>query len=100
MAKKSMIGRDVKRFVLITKYQLKRNSLKDTIKKAKSIEEKFVLHRKLQKLPRNSSPVRFRNRCTITGRPRGFFRDFGLSRHVLREYASQGLLPGVKKSSW
>jgi len=100
MAKKSMIERDRKRFVLITKYASKRNSLKLAIQNAGSMEEKLELHRKLQQLPRNSAPVRLRNRCSITGRPRGYFRDFGLSRHVLREYASQGLLPGVTKSSW
>ena len=100
MAKKSMIERDRKRFVLITKYESKRKSLKEAIQAAESMEEKLQLHRELQKLPRNSAPVRLRNRCSITGRPRGYFRDFGLSRHVLREYASQGLLPGVTKSSW
>ena len=100
MAKKSMIERDRKRFVLITKYATKRRELKEAISLANSMEEKLTLHRKLQNLPRNSSPVRFHNRCSITGRPRGYFRDFGLSRHVLREYASQGLLPGVTKSSW
>jgi len=100
MAKKSMIERDRKRFVLITKYASKRKSLKEAIQEVESMEEKLQLHRKLQKLPRNSAPVRLRNRCSITGRPRGYFRDFGLSRHVLREYASQGLLPGVTKASW
>ena len=100
MAKKSMIERDRKRFKLIQKYQSKRNSLKQDINNASSMEEKLQLHRKLQKLPRNSSPVRLRNRCSITGRPRGFFRDFGLSRHLLREYSLQGLLPGVRKASW
>lgn len=100
MAKKSMIERDRKRFVLVTKYASKRTSLKAAIQAAESMEEKLQLHRKLQQLPRNSAPVRLHNRCSITGRPRGFFRDFGLSRHVLREYALQGLLPGVTKSSW
>jgi len=100
MAKKSMIERDRNRSRLITKYSVKRELLKQAIKEANSMEEKFLLHRKLQNLPRNSSPIRLRNRCSLTGRPRGYFRDFGLSRHVLREYASQGLLPGVTKSSW
>jgi len=100
MAKKSMIQRDRKRFVLITKFATKREFLKKAISEADSMEEKLILHRQLQNLPRSSSPVRLRNRCSITGRPRGYFRDFGLSRHVLREYASQGLLPGVIKSSW
>ena len=95
-----MIQRDRKRFVLITKYAAKREALKRQIEEADSMEEKLNLHRKLQKFPRNSCPVRLHNRCTITGRPRGYFRDFGLSRHVLREYASEGLLPGVTKSSW
>ena len=95
-----MIERDRKRFVLMTKYASKRNSLKEAIKNANSMEEKLQLHRKLQQFPRNSAPVRLHNRCAITGRPRGYFRDFGLSRHVLREYASQGLLPGVTKASW
>lgn len=100
MAKKSMIERDRNRSRLITKYSVKRELLKQAIKEAISMEEKFLLHRKLQTLPRNSAPIRLRNRCSLTGRPRGYYRDFGLSRHVLREYASQGLLPGVTKSSW
>ena len=95
-----MIARDQKRFALYTKYKAKRLTLKQQIKEASSMEEKLNLHRKLQQLPLNSSPARLHNRCSVTGRPRGYFRDFGLSRHVLREYASQGLLPGVTKSSW
>nr|YP_009455959.1 ribosomal protein S14 [Chlorella heliozoae]AST08771.1 ribosomal protein S14 [Chlorella heliozoae] len=100
MAKKSMIERDRKRARLIAKYAPKREQILLEMKQASSLEEKLILHRKLQQLPRNSAPVRAHNRCTITGRPRGYFRDFGLSRHVLREYALQGLLPGVVKSSW
>ena len=82
------------------KYAKKRALLKEQIKKASSLKEKLTLHRQLQQLPKNSSPVRLHNRCTVTGRPKGYFRDFGLSRHVLREMAHEGLLPGVKKSSW
>ena len=100
MAKKSMIARDQKRFALYMKYKAKRNELKTQLKDASSMEEKLSLHRKLQQLPLNSSPTRLHNRCSFTGRPRGYFRDFGVSRHVLREYASEGLLPGVTKSSW
>lgn len=100
MAKKSMIERDRKRYKLINKYNQARQTLKTALKEASSMEEKFVLHRKFQQLPRNSAPVRLRNRCSITGRPRGYYRDFGVSRHVLREYALAGLLPGVTKSSW
>lgn len=100
MAKKSMIERERKRHLLVKKYATKRENLKISINQASSLEEKFSLHRKLQNLPRNSAPVRLHNRCSVTGRPRGYFRDFGLSRHVLREYALQGLLPGVVKASW
>nr|YP_010564956.1 ribosomal protein S14 [Chlamydomonas chlamydogama]UZA61955.1 ribosomal protein S14 [Chlamydomonas chlamydogama] len=100
MAKKSMIQRELKRQRLVMKYAKKRESIKKQIKETSSLKEKLALHRKLQQLPRNSAPVRLHNRCMITGRPKGYFRDFGLSRHVLREMAHQGLLPGVQKSSW
>ena len=100
MAKKSMIERDRKRFRLAQKFAVKRDNLKTLIMQSPSLEEKLTLHRQLQQLPRNSAAVRLRNRCTITGRPRGYYRDFGLSRNVLREYAVEGLLPGVIKASW
>jgi small subunit ribosomal protein S14 len=100
MAKKSMIQRELKRQRLVMKYAKKREMLKQQIKEASFLKEKLNLHRKLQQLPLNSSPVRLHNRCMITGRPKGYYRDFGLSRHVLRELAHQGLLPGVRKSSW
>jgi small subunit ribosomal protein S14 len=100
MAIKSMIQRELKRQRLVMKYAKKRESLKELIKKASSLKEKLTLHRKLQQLPRNSSSVRLHNRCLVTGRSKGYYRDFGLSRHVLREMAHQGLLPGVQKSSW
>lgn len=100
MANKSMIQRELKRQRLVMKYAKKREMLKQQIKEASSLKEKLNLNRKLQQLPLNSSPVRLHNRCMITGRPKGYYRDFGLSRHVLREMAHQGLLPGVRKSSW
>ncbi len=100
MAKKSLIQRELKRQRLVMKYAKKRQDLKKQIKQTTIIKEKFELHRQLQQLPRNSSAVRLHNRCLITGRPKGYFRDFGLSRHVLREMAHYGLLPGVKKASW
>ena len=100
MAKKSMIERERKRQFLVQKYKTTRESIKKEIKKTFSLEEKLVLHRKLQGLPRNSSPVRLHNRCSLSGRPKGYFRDFGISRHVLREMAHECLLPGVTKSSW
>lgn len=100
MAKKSMIQREIKRIKLNKRYQTKRQKIKSLIKTAMTFEEKLDLQNQLQKLPINSSSVRLRNRCWMTGRSRGYYRDFGLSRHVLREMAHDCLLPGVTKSSW
>jgi len=100
MAKKSMIEREKKRSKLVEKYVQKRKRLKLQLKKTSQFQEILVIQESLQKLPKNSSPSRLHNRCMITGRPKGYFRHFGLSRHVLREMAHQGLLPGVTKSSW
>ncbi len=100
MAKKSMIEREKKRKKMVEKYADKREALKEEFKNAATQRERLEIHRKLQQLPRNSAPCRVRNRCWVTGRSRGYYRDFGLSRHVLREWAHQGLLPGVVKSSW
>lgn len=100
MAKKSMIEREKKRQKLVEKYAEKRENLLDQFASATSQQERLAIHRQIQQLPRNSAPTRLRNRCWVTGRPRGYYRDFGLSRHVLREWAHQGLLPGVVKSSW
>lgn len=100
MAKKSMIERDKKRQKLVDKYSNKRQQLKEQFDSAVSQVEKIAIHRQLQQLPRNSSRTRIRNRCWVTGRPRGYYRDFGLCRNQLREMAHQGLLPGVVKSSW
>lgn len=100
MAKKSMIEREKKRIKLHKKYALKRSNLLKNYQTEDNFTIKLELHSKLQKLPRNSAKTRIRNRCWKTGRPRGFFRDFGVSRHVLREMAHQCLLPGVTKSSW
>jgi len=100
MAKKSMIEREKKRIRLYKKYANRRADLLQDYQNEEDFNSKLELHFKLQKLPRNSSKTRIRNRCWKTGRPRGVFRDFGLSRHVFREMAHQGLLPGVTKSSW
>ena len=100
MAKKCMIQRELKRQRLVMKYAKKRESLKFEIKKSSSLKEKLSLHRQLQQLPRNSASVRLHNRCLITGRSKGYYRHFGLSRHLLREMAHEGLLPGVTKASW
>ena len=95
-----MIQREFKRIKLVKKYFQKRQETKSTLKKVKILSQIFVLQRTLQRLPPNSLPIRVRNRCWKTGRCRGFYRDFGLSRHVIREMAHQCLLPGVVKSSW
>lgn len=100
MAKKSMIEREKKRLRLEKKYATKRSLLLKSYKNENNFKAKLNLHSKIQKLPRNSAKVRIQNRCWKTGRPRGVFRDFGLSRHVIREMAHQCLLPGVTKSSW
>ena len=100
MAKQSMIQREKKRERLVAKYANKRESIKEELKKVNSFQERLTLYKKLESLPRNSSPSRRRNRCWVTGRSRGFYKDFGLSRHVLREMGNEGLIPGLKKSSW
>ncbi len=89
MAKESMIARDVKRAKMVEKYATKRTQL---LKEGN--------YEGLQTLPKNASPVRLHNRCKITGRPKGYMRQFGLSRIQFREMASKGLIPGVKKASW
>ncbi len=100
MAKKSMIEREKKRQKLVDKYAEKRSELQEQFNSATSQQQRLVLHRQIQQLPRNSAPTRLRNRCWVTGRSRGVYSDFGLSRHVIREMAHKGLLPGVVKSSW
>nr|YP_009093451.1 ribosomal protein S14 [Conticribra weissflogii]AIR76124.1 ribosomal protein S14 [Conticribra weissflogii]UBQ35536.1 ribosomal protein S14 [Conticribra weissflogii] len=100
MAKKSMIEREKKRIKLYNKYELKRKELLTEYNRTSDFNLKLDIHSKIQRLPRNSAKVRMRNRCWKTGRPRGYYRDFGISRHVLREMAHQCLLPGVTKSSW
>jgi small subunit ribosomal protein S14 len=100
MARKSLIEREKKREKSVAKYADKRQALIEQFENATSQREKLELHRQIQQLPRNSSRTRLRNRCWVTGRPRGVYKDFGLSRNVFREWAHQGLLPGVVKSSW
>jgi len=100
MARKSLIEREKKRARLVAKYADKREELLEQFKNATSQAEKLEIHRQIQRLPRNSAPTRMRNRCWLTGRPRGYYRDFGLSRNAIREMAHEGLLPGVVKSSW
>ena len=92
MAKESMKAREVKRRKMVDKYAAKRARLK-----AQGDEDAY---RELQKIPKNASPVRLHNRCSMTGRPKGYMRQFGISRIQFREMASKGLIPGVKKASW
>ncbi|MCW8825026.1 MAG: 30S ribosomal protein S14 [Gammaproteobacteria bacterium] len=101
MAKVSMIQREAKRTRLVAKYAAKRADIKAKLKSADiSYEEQEALYLQLQKLPRDSSPVRQRNRCAITGRPHGFYRKFGLGRNKLREATMRGDIPGLRKASW
>ena len=101
MAKKSMIAREAKRAKMVAKYAKKRADLKAIINRpTSSFEEVMAATDSLQKLPRNSSPVRQRRRCAITGRPHGVYRKFGLSRNMLREAAMRGDVPGLSKASW
>ena len=101
MAKKSMKAREVKRKLLVSKYKVKRNELREIIKN-ESLNDKVrrIAGEKLQKLPRDSSVIRVRNRCNLTGRPHGYYRKFGLSRNKLREAVMRGDVPGVTKASW
>ena len=89
MAKESMKAREIKRAKIVAKYSSKRKALKESGD-----------YESLQKLPRNASPVRMHNRCKLTGRPKGYMRQFGISRVMFREMANFGLIPGVKKASW
>lgn len=101
MATLALINREKKRAKLVAKYAGKREELLAIINNASlTEEERFEARLKLQALPRNASPVRQRNRCAITGRPRGVFRKFGLGRNKLREIAMKGEIPGVVKASW
>jgi small subunit ribosomal protein S14 len=101
MAKLSMINREKKRETLVKKYAAKRAALFAVIQdQSKSEEERYEARLALQKLPRNSSPVRQRNRCQLTGRPRGTYRLFGLGRMKIREAAFRGEIPGLTKASW
>lgn len=101
MAKTSLINREQKRRDTVKKYAAKRAELLAIINDSKrSDEERYEARLKFQQLPRNASPVRLRNRCALTGRPRGVYRKFGLARNKLREFAMRGEVPGMTKSSW
>ena len=101
MAKTSAIQKNLKRIKLVKKYAKKREALKKIIRDKKlPLDERFAAQLKLTKLPKNSSKIRIRNRCEITGRPHGVYRKLKISRIALRELASSGKIPGMTKSSW
>ena len=101
MAKTAVINRDLKRRKIVKKFAKKRTELLAVIDNSKvSDEDRFAARQKLQQLPRDAIPTRLRNRCKLTGRPRGVFRKFGLGRNMLREIAMRGEIPGVVKASW
>ena len=101
MAKASMIAREEKRKKMVLKFAKKRSELKELIRSPKtSEEEKLAAQIKLQKLPRDSNPIRMQRRCALTGRPHAVYRKFGLGRNKIRELAMKGDIPGLVKSSW
>ena len=101
MSKVSLTQRQEKREKLVAKYAKKFAELKAVANDAKrSDEERYAARLQLQQLPRNANPTRLRNRCALTGRPRGYFRKFGLGRNKLREFAMRGEVPGIVKASW
>ena len=100
MAKKSLGNRQLKREGMVAKYGKKREALKAKMSRNATPEERMESMKKMAKLPRNANPTRLHNRCSVTGRARGFYRLFGLCRQQVRTMASEGKLPGVRKSSW
>ncbi|MFP5412092.1 MAG: 30S ribosomal protein S14 [Gammaproteobacteria bacterium] len=101
MAKLALINRELKRQAMVKKFAAKRRALEAIINdQSLSEEERYQARLKLQALPRNASPSRLRNRCEITGRPRGTYRKFGLARNKLRDIAMRGEVPGLTKASW
>jgi len=101
MAKRCMIEKEKVRTKKVARYAKQRAELRLIIRdKSASLEEKMLAQQKMQSLPRDSNRCRLRNRCLVTGRARGVYRKFGLGRHKFREYAMQGLIPGLRKASW
>ena len=101
MTRKALLERELKRVKTVERFASKRRNLKKILSDSNATsEEKRIAKVKLQKLPRNASPVRLRNRCSVTGRPKGFYRKFGLGRNKLREQAMDGNIPGLHKASW
>ena len=101
MAKKSMIVKNIRRRQIVERYKDRRIELKKILKSSSaSDDEKQIARLKLEKMPRDSNPIRIRNRCVVTGRPRSYYRKFGLSRITFREMALKGEIPGITKASW
>ena len=101
MSKLALINRNEKRKKLVAKYAKKRDALQAILEDPKATDEaRYEARLKIQALPRNANPTRIRNRCALTGRPRGVYRKFGLGRNKLREYAMRGEIPGIVKASW
>lgn len=101
MAKKSMVERQRRRTRTVAKFAVKRDALRKILSDSKATDdEKDAARLKLQKMPRDASPVRLRNRCAISGRPQGYYRKFGLGRNKLREATMRGEIPGLSKASW
>ena len=101
MTRKALVERELKRVKTVERFAAKRRLLKRVLADSNATpEDKREARVKLQKLPRNASPVRLRNRCAVTGRPKGFYRKFGLGRNKLREQAMEGNIPGLHKASW
>jgi len=101
MTRKALVERELKRVKTVERFAAKRRLLKRILADSNATpEDKREARVKLQKLPRNASPVRLRNRCAVTGRPKGFYRKFGLGRNKLREQAMEGNIPGLHKASW
>jgi len=101
MAKTAVINRNEKRRITVKKFEVRRTALLAIINDAKQPDdERMAARMRLQQLPRNASPTRVRNRCKLTGRPRGVYRKFGLGRNKLREIAMRGEIPGMTKASW
>ena len=95
-----MIQREKRRVKCINKYFTKRQTIQVKLKTADSFQKRVEFYKEFEKLPKDSAPSRNRNRCWVSGRSRGFYNDFGLSRHVLREMAHEGYIPGLQKASW
>jgi small subunit ribosomal protein S14 len=100
MIKKSLIVKEIKRKFLINKFFLTRKYISNFKKKVTTFKDYFKILKKISKIPRNSMKIRSKNRCLVTGRSRGYYTFFGLSRHVIREFSFNTLIPGLRKSSW